>query len=104
MDKADLAVSATGTTVSELLATDTPTIGIPQVANQEPIATALAQRDAIVRVDRNDSAALRSSAAALVGDVERRYSLVETCRTLVDGRGAKRIFETIRRGVAQSNR
>lgn len=95
MFRADLAVSATGTTIYELLALGTPTIGLPQADNQEPIADALTERNAIVMPDGEDADSLRSTIDSLANDPKRRRSILETGRALVDGRGVERVYEIL---------
>lgn len=95
MMEADLAVSAAGSTIYELLATGTPTIGIPQADNQEPIADALSRRDAIVALDSVERAPLSASIDELLQSSQRRQSLREKGRALVDCRGTKRVYDAI---------
>jgi UDP-2,4-diacetamido-2,4,6-trideoxy-beta-L-altropyranose hydrolase len=95
MFDADFAVSATGSTIYELLTTGTPTIGVPQAANQEPIATALADRDAIDVCSETTVVSLSRHVEALMRDESRRQSLRETGRELVDARGQQRLYRRI---------
>jgi len=60
MFNADLAVSATGDTIYELLALGTPTIGLPQADNQKPVADALGDLGAIVTPQNELSGVIRS--------------------------------------------
>jgi UDP-2,4-diacetamido-2,4,6-trideoxy-beta-L-altropyranose hydrolase len=95
MWKADLAVTATGTTTYELLALGTPVIGVPQVPNQVPIAEALNSRGAIVAVDPENTSELASCVEELLDDDERRRELQTRGRELVDCHGSERVLETI---------
>lgn len=97
MSRADLAVSATGSTIYELLALGTPTIGIPQADNQIAIAEALAERNAIYHLPQGAVDALPQAVRELLGDVERRRSLGEVGRSLIDGQGTERVYRLIRR-------
>jgi len=92
MFEADLAVSATGSTVYELLATGTPTVGIPQADNQVPIAEDLQHRGALVWADKGK---LRECIEAVATDPDRRRSLREHGRKLVDGRGPERVYDRL---------
>lgn len=95
MHRADLAVSAAGSTVYELLALGTPTIAIPQAENQVPVAEALADRDAVVHLPADGEAALPRTIGALVEDGDHRRRLVRNGRALVDGRGTDRVYRAI---------
>lgn len=98
MFRADIAVSATGTTVYELLATGTPTIGVPQVENQIPVAEALADRDALSSLELGATAErIQQELRDLLDDKERRRSLQSAGCDLVDGRGAERLYRVIAR-------
>ncbi|MFB6255831.1 MAG: glycosyltransferase [Haloplanus sp.] len=96
MFHADLAVSATGTTIYELLALGTPTVGLPQADNQEPIADALAEREAIVVPDGKTR--LSDAIRDLAADADRRRTLRERGRALVDGEGVHRVYDAVVRG------
>jgi len=89
---ADMAVSTASTTTYELLALGTPLVSIPVVDNQEPIATALHQRDAATVLQRGDGeAAFRSAITEYVGNTELRHRRQQTGRQLVDGGGTVRL-------------
>jgi UDP-2,4-diacetamido-2,4,6-trideoxy-beta-L-altropyranose hydrolase len=89
---ADIAVSAAGSTTYELLAVGTPAIVIPQANNQEPIARALVGRDVVESIKPSAMNLLPERIEALLSDVDRRQSLRERGRELVDCRGAERIY------------
>lgn len=93
--RADFAVSAAGSTVYELLAVGTPTIAIPQAANQEPIARALADRDAIGHLEPEALDTLPDRIEELLSDTARRRILHDRGRELVDCEGARRIYDTL---------
>jgi UDP-2,4-diacetamido-2,4,6-trideoxy-beta-L-altropyranose hydrolase len=99
MFEADLAVSATGSTVYELLALGTPTIGLPQAENQEPIAGTLDERGAIVTLD-GETGGLSAAIRNLAADPERRRALQTRGVNLVDGRGVERVYDTLRGATA----
>jgi spore coat polysaccharide biosynthesis predicted glycosyltransferase SpsG len=93
--RADLAVSAAGSTIYELLAVGTPTIAIPQAANQEPIARTLADRDTIEWLELSNIDELPDRITELVSNVDRRRNLRRRGRNLIDCRGAQRIYRTL---------
>lgn len=93
--RADLAVSAAGSTVYELLAVGTPTIAIPQAANQEPIARALADDDTIECLGPPNIDELPDRIAELLSNTDRRRNLRRRGRNLIDCQGAKRIYRTL---------
>lgn len=95
MFEADIAVSATGSTIYELLALGAPTIGIPQADNQEPIADALCERRAIVRVDGDELDGLHRAITELLADASERGALQRRGRQLVDGQGVDRVYEVL---------
>jgi spore coat polysaccharide biosynthesis predicted glycosyltransferase SpsG len=95
MFEADLAVSATGSTSYELLALGTPTIGIPQADNQLPIAEALSNRGAMIHLPRNRTGELAEAIDYLITDTEKRYSLREQGRELIDGQGTERTYQAL---------
>jgi len=95
MFRADIAVSATGSTIYELLALGTPTIGLPQADNQEPIANAFRERNAIVTLDGEGRDCLQSEIMALANDPEQRRTLRETGTSLIDGQGVERVYHEI---------
>lgn len=94
MFEADLAVSATGTTVYELLALGTPTIGLPQSDNQQPIAKALDELNAIMTFDRRDMD-LTEAISFLTNDHDRRRSFRDRGISLIDGRGVERVYTNL---------
>jgi spore coat polysaccharide biosynthesis predicted glycosyltransferase SpsG len=95
MFDADFAVSAAGSTVYELLATGTPTIGIPQVPNQEPIARALANRGAILYCGETAVDPITTRIETMCAHTDVRRSLRERGRLLVDGRGQQRVYRRL---------
>jgi len=90
MFDADLAVSATGSTVYELLATGTPVIGTPQSDNQVPVADALDGN-----ILRSDTDRVRSRLTELLENDFLRRNLRENGRRLVDGKGASRVYSAV---------
>ncbi len=90
MAESDIAVSATGTSVYELIATETPFIGIPQTANQGPVAESISQESLGIIAESDE---LEEKILKLVSDNELRKNIRENQRNRVDGNGAKRIRE-----------
>lgn len=93
MQQADVAVSAVGGTVFELLATRTPFVGVPQVHNQMQRAEALR---------RNELASIVTTEDAIVSEVElllendgKRKKIFERMAGVVDGNGAKRVCKNM---------
>ncbi|WP_254761515.1 UDP-2,4-diacetamido-2,4,6-trideoxy-beta-L-altropyranose hydrolase [Natrinema marinum] len=91
MRRADLAVSAVGGTVFELLAVQTPFVGIPQVDNQMQRAEVL-RRNGLASIVTTDDEVL-SEVESLVKDDGKRRTLFERMAGVVDGDGAKRVYE-----------
>lgn len=94
MFEADLAISATGTTAYELLATMTPTIGIPQADNQVAVASSLSARDALIWCE-STGVELQDAVRSLIENQSLRRRLRDNGVELVDGEGVRRIEETI---------
>lgn len=96
MQRADVAVSAVGGTVFELLATQTPFVGIPQADNQKDRAEAL-RRNGLARiVARGD--AITSEVESLLENNDKRRILFERMSGVVDGLGAKRVRDHFAEG------
>ena len=95
MFQADLAVSATGSTIYELVLLGTPTIGVPQVENQKPIADVLAEREAIVRLNPERIEDLPAKIACLADLTDERTSLQKRGIEVLDYRGVERIYDKI---------
>jgi spore coat polysaccharide biosynthesis predicted glycosyltransferase SpsG len=124
MFEADLAVSATGSSIYELLLTGTPVLAIPQTDNQIPISQSLSSLGAIaplntnkivsfeggvsataepglVRIDSDEmTQELRESISDLVVDSELRRELRQRGMSLVDGKGRNRIYNHISQKVS----
>lgn len=89
MREADFAVTALGTTTYELIATDTPVIGLLEAENQLPVAQALSKQELGVVVWDNHE--LCSAVDKMISDPELRKDLYRKYNSLVDGKGAVRI-------------
>lgn len=93
MEQADLAVSAVGGTVFELLATRTPFVGIPQVDNQRHRAKALQQHE-LARI-ATTADGLQTEINTLYEDNNVRRELFDRMAGVIDGNGAKRVYERL---------
>lgn len=89
MQRADVAVSAVGGTVFELLATGTPFVGIPQVENQKERAEELRRNKLACIVTKDD--AIIPEVESLIENDQKRRTLIERMDGVVDGHGAKRV-------------
>jgi spore coat polysaccharide biosynthesis predicted glycosyltransferase SpsG len=93
MHQADLAVSAVGGTVYELLATRTPFVGLPQVEDQDRRADALRRRNYGLIADTEQE--LASQLEKLLDQPSYRRNQYEAMDGVVDGRGAERVYDAI---------
>lgn len=101
MYRADIAVSATGTTTYELLAAGTAVVGMPRTENQELIAQDLDARGVILSLGLSVSEDDISGAVVrLIHDLPERHRLQTDGRTLIDGRGPSRLVDIINSGTA----
>jgi len=90
MFEADFAVSATGSSIYELLATGTPVIGIPQAENQRLITDGLGNT-----ILESSVAEINNHISELVENPDERRRLREEGRQLVDAQGAKRVYKKL---------
>jgi UDP-2,4-diacetamido-2,4,6-trideoxy-beta-L-altropyranose hydrolase len=94
----DLAVTAAGGTLVELVRVGTPAIAIVVADNQEPGAAALAQAGAVVNLGRHahlHAGAIGAAVVSLAHDAVRREALSRRGRELVDGQGAVRVLDAM---------
>lgn len=91
MLQADIAVSAVGGTVFELLATRTPFVGVLQAENQVPRAEVLRQERLAPIVSSCKD--IISEVKMLLQNNDERRVLFQRMEGVVDGFGAKRIYE-----------
>lgn len=91
---ADLAVTASGVTASELACVGVPGITFPIAANQEPIALELDQRGLfdVLPADGAGSPALTEALARLSSAPDRRRRMVDLQRNTIDGNGKDRVL------------
>ncbi len=103
MREADVAISGAGVTLYELAATATPSVMILVAPNQRPNFDAFARAGAAIPAGSADDADLAESVEAALGrlaaDDELRRAVGARGRALVDGRGAARVVEAIRRSA-----
>lgn len=98
MAGSDLAVSAAGSTLYELACIGVPVVAAPVVENQRANADGLEGRG-LGRSLRGADWGPRDVAAAvaeLAGSYELRRGFSSACRRLVDGRGARRVYEAMK--------
>jgi UDP-2,4-diacetamido-2,4,6-trideoxy-beta-L-altropyranose hydrolase len=106
MLNADVAISAGGVTVLELAATAMPIIAMALAQNQQANLLGMADAKALLfatsALDGRLPAMVGGAARALAGDRNRRRTLGERARRLVDGAGAARAAEAIRARLASA--
>ena len=100
MGSCDIAITAGGTTLYELCATGVPTIAFTMADNQVEFTKSFDAHNAICYVGdaRKNNALPRDLAArlfAVLPDAPLRSRLSLSARSMVDGRGAERIAESI---------
>ncbi|WP_135854104.1 PseG/SpsG family protein [Halorussus salinus] len=95
MFEADLAVTALGLTVYELLALRTPFVGLPQAPDQYPKVAPLRERDAGLVVAPGDDRELADAVSTLLHDAERRRTFFERGRELVSGDGTAAVADRL---------
>lgn len=102
MQACDVAISAAGSTLYELCATQTPTITYVLADNQKPGAEGFASLgimkncgDARELGSRELAEGLIRFAAGLADDFAERRHIAEAMRTVVDGQGAGRIIQEV---------
>jgi UDP-2,4-diacetamido-2,4,6-trideoxy-beta-L-altropyranose hydrolase len=92
MQASDIAISATGTSVYELVATKTPFIGIPQADNQKKVAKSIEEQKLGIIANENN---IEESIKKLTSDKDLWNNIRERQNQKIDGEGAKRIRNTI---------
>ncbi len=96
MVQADFGVSTASSTTYELLALGTPIVSIPIVDNQEPIASALRDRDiAIVLEKQADSRMITKAINQYMTDPVFRHQRQIKGRSLVDAKGTTRVMTAL---------
>lgn len=104
MAEADVAVSALGLVAYELLATDTPFVGITQAPDQRPKAHAFRREDCAVVLEEDASAGdIRAATSRLLTDTGLRRRLAENGHEMVDVDGTNRICDRLE-GLAAGGR
>lgn len=96
MFQADIAVSTASSTTYELLALGTPLVAVAVADNQQPIATALRERDGAEIVDESTGPEnIHDAILRYVDEPALRRVRRERGRSIVDGRGTIRIANSI---------
>lgn len=98
MSEADIAISAGGTTCWELAYMGVPMLCIPTADNQRDIVTVLEKNGAAQSIGWHINVTPEDIAAAvrmLSADLVSRTSMSEKGPQMVDGKGTKRILETL---------
>ena len=96
---ADIAVSAAGSTCAELGLLGLPALLIDLAENQAPVAEELGRQQAAIHLGSSKQvtvAGISETVQSLLLSTERRASLSQRCRELVDGEGAERVASAIR--------
>ena len=92
MFRADFAVSTASSTTYELLALGTPIISLPVAENQEPIASALRERNLATVLDQGaEEHQLEHAIEKYISEPELRQQRYQLGRNLIDGQGTERI-------------
>ncbi len=94
LSTATVYVGAAGTTAVQAACVGTPAVVTAAVANQTAQASALAAAGCALVMDPSDLAA---ACLSLLDDPARRDAMSDRGRTLVDGRGAARVADAVRR-------
>lgn len=100
MERADLAICAGGTTAWELAFMQVPMILTRLASNQREVSASLVQSGVahdLGRWSQVGGSEVPSSVTELSSDRTRREEMGETGRELVDGRGADRVVDAMRR-------
>jgi UDP-2,4-diacetamido-2,4,6-trideoxy-beta-L-altropyranose hydrolase len=98
MAKSDIAISASGSTVYELLACGIPFINICTEENQQLIAREIRVRELALfsdQLEALDQLILQANLDMLISDFELRESLSQRGQQLLDGKGANRVTSEI---------
>ena len=98
MERADVAVSAGGSTCWELCYLGVPILAVSIADNQRPIAAGLSAAGAALDLGWHGSLTPESVASRLgrlLSDPDRQGSMARVGRKMVDGRGASRVTELL---------
>jgi len=98
MEGADMAVSAGGSTLYELLRMSVPVICVSVADNQVPLCKALHEAGAVKYLgpyEELDDAVLKAVLNGIRRSVKMRKEMAQAGRKLVDGRGAERVVEEL---------
>jgi UDP-2,4-diacetamido-2,4,6-trideoxy-beta-L-altropyranose hydrolase len=93
---ADLAVTASGVTATEIACVGLPGVTFPIVDNQAPIAAALDRLGLFAVLPRSpEPAAIADAIGQLLADGSRRQAMVVAQRRTIDGGGARRVIAAL---------
>ncbi|MFI3199901.1 MAG: UDP-2,4-diacetamido-2,4,6-trideoxy-beta-L-altropyranose hydrolase [Eubacteriales bacterium] len=101
MQESDVAISAAGSTIYELCAVGVPTLALSFVENQEEILDTMAYKEAIYSCGHYHKEGVQvleniiNSLKELLEEPEKRRSLSEAARRMVDGTGVSRIADKL---------
>jgi spore coat polysaccharide biosynthesis predicted glycosyltransferase SpsG len=99
---ADIAVCTLGTTTYQLLAAQTPIVGIPD--NETPIPDALSASNAAVVLPRTPTQdEVERAVSRVASDRELRRSLWRAGERLISGDGAERVLDVVEQTVASQS-
>jgi UDP-2,4-diacetamido-2,4,6-trideoxy-beta-L-altropyranose hydrolase len=99
MTWADVAISAGGSTCWELAFTGLPNFIITLSADQELIASELSKRGISIALGRHDeinNVAISKNISELIYSHDKRYTMFQNGKRIVDGRGTQRIISVLR--------
>jgi len=102
MQRADIAISAAGSTCWELAYMGLPAIVIPSSIDQQSIALGLAEQGVALNLGWHanlSEEAVHDAAIGLLHDHKRRVSMSERGRKLIDGQGAARVVEYLQNSL-----
>lgn len=106
MHRADIAVSAGGTTLYELAACGTPTLAFVSADNQEFLVEKMHEKGYVISLGwfyQIEASAFLSQLKAFINDYQRRENMSRQAQNLVDGRGVERIVKHIDKIMGESN-
>ena len=99
---ADLAISAAGSTCWEMCRLGLPAIVVPIAQNQSAVAARLTTIGAVqqILIGQSFRTELMAAVSEILFSIDRRQSMSQIGRSLVDGQGASRVLSAMRNPVA----
>lgn len=98
--RADMVLTAGGTTCYEIAAARVPMAALPVEPHQEPLVAGLARLGALLRLDSEADRIDRSAVSRLLQDTALRASLVARQRALIGAPGAPRVVARVCKALA----